>query len=334
MKYDDRTEQSAEWLRLAIALMSKHDAAFHPVTYAVWYEYVSGRNDALKREIDHLTLNGRKLDEEITCRMFDKHVAAMTTDRAQRVNDELQRMVATMFESATATDAKTSHYSDSLSNFGRELRPDAHGRLQAAVGSVMRDTTELQKTLDALKMRLVETRGEADQLRSELDRAREEVLLDGLTGLVNRRGFDECIAPLAASGDGVSLVLVDIDHFKKVNDSYGHVFGDRVLKAVADVLKSMVKVRDVVARYGGEEFAVLLPATPMAGARSVAEALRAQVERTRIRRLSPEESVGSVTVSAGVAEHRRGEDLGEFIQRVDKALYASKANGRNRVTSG
>jgi len=332
VNYEDPTEQSAEWLRLAIAQMSKHEAAFHPVTYAVWYEYVSGKNEALRRDIDHLTLNGRKLNEEITRRMFDKHVADLTQERAHRINGDLQRMLGAVAESTSATDSRTAKFSESLSAFGRELATEAVGSLSQTVGSVLQDTHALQQALDALKMRLVATRSEVDQLRDELDRVREEVLMDGLTGLLNRRGFDERIAALIASSDALSLVFIDIDHFKRINDTYGHVFGDRVLRAVAEVLKASVKGRDVVARYGGEEFAVLLPETSVEGARSVAQQLLEQIERTRIRRLSTAETIGAITVSAGVTMHRGGEAVPEFLQRADTALYASKAGGRNRVT--
>jgi diguanylate cyclase len=330
--YDDSPEKSAEWLRLAIAHMSKHEAAFHPLTYAVWYEYVSGGNDALRRDVDHLTMNGRKLNEEITRRMFDKHVAEITAEKAQRINGDLRRMLGAVEDSTTATDRQTTRFSERLTSFGQELAAGAGSRLSESVGSVLRDTRDLQQVLDGLKERLVATRGEADQLRSELDRVREQVLLDGLTGLVNRRGFDEKLAGLAVAEGSLCLVMLDVDHFKQINDSYGHVFGDRVLRAIGEVLKSAVKGRDVVARYGGEEFAVLLPETRVDGAHSVAEQLRSQVERTRIRRLSTEETIGSITVSAGVTAYRAGEDAAQFVQRADTALYASKAGGRNRVT--
>ncbi len=333
MKYEDPSEQTAEWLRLAIAHMSKHEAAFHPVTYAVWYEYVAGKNEALRRDIDHLTLNGRKLTEEITCRMFDKHVSDLTSEKAQRINSDLQRMLGTVAESTSTTDSQTAKFSATLSSFGRELAAEAAGSLRETVGLVLQDTQDLQKALDGLKMRLVATRGEVDQLRDELDRVREEVLLDGLTGLLNRRGFDERVAALVDTCKTLSLVFIDIDHFKKINDTYGHVFGDRVLRAVAEVFKATVKGRDVVARYGGEEFAALLPETQTDGARSVAQQLCEQVERTRIRRLSTAETIGAITVSAGVTQLRAGESIAEFVQRADTALYASKAGGRNRVTT-
>lgn len=333
MKYDDPTEKTSEWLRLAIAQMAKHEAAFHPVTYAVWYEYVSGRNESLQREIDHLTLNGRKLNEEITCRIFDKHVADLSLDKAERINGDLQRVLGSVAESTSHTDTQTARFSATLKSFGEELASDGSGTLRESVGQVLQDTRQLQQALDHLKTRLVATRSEVDQLRGELDRVREEVLLDGLTGLMNRRGFDERIGTLSDTCGNLSLVLVDIDHFKKVNDTYGHVFGDRVLRAVAEVLKATVKGRDVVARYGGEEFAALLPETAVDGARIVAQQLCEQVERTRIRRLSTAETIGAITISAGVTQWRAGESVAEFVQRADTALYASKAAGRNRVTT-
>jgi diguanylate cyclase len=126
--------------------------------------------------------------------------------------------------------------------------------------------------------------------------------------------------------------MIDIDHFKVLNDSFGHVFGDRVIRSVGELLKATVKGQDVVARYGGEEFALLLPETPLPGAQVVAERLRDAVARSRIRRLNSEETIGSITISAGVASYRPGESVATFIDRADAALYNSKTQGRNRVS--
>lgn len=110
------------------------------------------------------------------------------------------------------------------------------------------------------------------------------------------------------------------------------MFGDRVIRTIGELLKATVKGQDVVARYGGEEFALLLPETPLAGAKVVAERLREAVAQSRIRRLNSEETVGCITISAGLANYYSGEAVATFIDRADAALYASKAQGRNRVT--
>jgi diguanylate cyclase len=126
--------------------------------------------------------------------------------------------------------------------------------------------------------------------------------------------------------------MLDIDHFKKCNDTYGHLFGDKVIRRVAQVITKNVKGQDLPARIGGEEFAILLPDTPVAGALALAERIRMAVERGRIKRGDGAEAVGNITISLGVAEYAPGETLEAFILRADQALYASKAGGRNRVT--
>jgi len=159
---------------------------------------------------------------------------------------------------------------------------------------------------------------------------------DPLTGLSNRRQFELALASevdrVARAGEPALVLMIDIDHFKQVNDTYGHVFGDKVIRAVAQILKNNVRGRNLSARYGGEEFVVLLPDTPIEDARQIAEMIRSDVERVRIRRSSDNWAPANFSLSLGVASFRLGESAVDFVARADLALYASKNEGRNRVT--
>jgi diguanylate cyclase len=332
MKYSDSIEKSAEYLRMALPLMSKQAAGLHPVSYAVWYEYVAGRNAKLKARIDDAMKEGVLLDEEGTHSLFQEHIAELDHELAQRVSEGFQKVMADMSQSA-------SQAGDRANKFGRVLdKWSEDSAMGAAIGvdALREETRDMQGAVATLKSRLDESKREIEQLRQEVAKAREDALADGLTGLVNRRGFDialnEILSDRHADEAGPSLLIVDIDHFKKVNDNYGHLFGDKVIRAVAQILKDNVKGKDTAARYGGEEFVVLLPDTPLSGARFVAEKIRATVERCRIKRADNKETVANVTVSLGVACYDGKESGNEFVARSDAALYQSKNNGRNRVT--
>jgi diguanylate cyclase len=337
IKYPWGAEQAAEFLRLAIAHMARHEAPFHPLTYAVWFEYVAGCNDALRREIDHLTDNGRKLGDEVTRRLYYKHVADLDQKSAERIQGDLQRVLTQVSESTSEADGHVGGFGERMERLQSSLRDDMPAPdLRRTVDAVRRDSQQMRVALHSLHNKLSQTREEMDVLRTELTRVRTEAQTDSLTGLLNRRGLDERLAALSEAAcrraAPLSLVLADIDHFKRVNDNYGHVFGDRVIRMVGEALKAAVKGRDIVARFGGEEFAILLIDTPVIGARTAAEQMRDHVSRARIRRLSTEENVGNITVSLGVTAYRPGESIGDFIHRADTALYASKEAGRNRVT--
>jgi diguanylate cyclase (GGDEF)-like protein/PAS domain S-box-containing protein len=161
------------------------------------------------------------------------------------------------------------------------------------------------------------------------DRLRELATVDALTGAVNRRRFfelgDEEIARADRYGGALSLAMIDADHFKRINDTFGHAAGDEALVHIASTLRAGLRRSDTVGRYGGEELALLLPATELAGARLLVDALRAAVAS------SPREV--RVTVSAGVVERTPGESLASMLRRADAALYRAKADGRNCVRS-
>lgn len=167
-------------------------------------------------------------------------------------------------------------------------------------------------------------------------------LTDGLTGLWNRRAFDEALERewkrTTREGSQISLLLLDLDHFKEFNDQYGHQVGDDCLRAVATALFGAVRATDTVARYGGEEIAIILPSTDAAGAAEAAERVRASVESLRLTHLGNPEGSGWMTASIGAATAlaRYGGTMSMpagLLQAADNALYKAKHGGRNRVAT-
>ncbi len=172
-------------------------------------------------------------------------------------------------------------------------------------------------------------------MRDQLEDARREAMTDALTGIANRKMFDfvlrQCALDAMEIGEPLSLLMIDIDHFKQFNDTHGHHIGDQVLRLLAAVLKQSVKGQDTPARYGGEEFAVVLPQTTLANAVKLAEAIRVRVSRRSVINRATSQRLGSFTVSIGAAQFRPGEPLRLLVERADHALYAAKHAGRNRV---
>lgn len=237
------------------------------------------------------------------------------------------------------TGCETADFGATLNGWVSELTPGIRALVQGTgFDKVLDETQRIRGTLLELKGRREESNSQIEALRAEVSRARQEALSDMLTGLANRRAFDAALASLIASAEdgafdngGLSLIIAEIDHFQKVNDSYGHLFGDKVLRPVAQILRSNTKGQDVVARYGGEEFAVLLPNTALPGAVALADSLRAAVENGCIRRSGDATALGRVTLSLGVAAYCPSKGSVDFLRRTDEALYRAKREGRNRL---
>ncbi|WP_077035833.1 GGDEF domain-containing protein [Pelomonas sp. KK5] len=339
MKYLESKSRSAEHLRAALPLMTRQATALHPISYAVWYEFVSGGNPDLAREIEQLTHDGTTLDDACTRALFRRHVAEPDNEAARQLNDGLTRMLESIAASATQAGEDTARLDGSLSGWVDQLLAQAEEPSQAAAPAtqaellqqVVADTREIRQVMGSLQQQLDASQGEIQRLREEVQRARSEAFVDALTGLANRRAFEQ---RLEAAGSPCALVLGDIDFFKNINDSFGHAFGDQVLRAVAQTLQQACTGGDALAaRVGGEEFALLLPGLGLEQARMLADHLRQKVSLGRVRRGGQSESIARVTISLGVAERRPGESSGEFFERADRALYASKRDGRNRVTA-
>jgi diguanylate cyclase len=336
VKYEDSIERSTELLRMALPIMSRQGAALHPVSYAVWYEYVSKNNAALRRAIDERLERQGALDEASTQALFSQFVAEVDPATAQKLTDGFQRVLAGMAESAAAAGDQTARFGSSLSRLSAELGDTTFGG--GVIDQVLQDTQRMQASVQTLQQQLSASQQEIELLRDEVRRARHESLVDSLTGLANRRAFDQrlssCLAAADADPDAhaPALVMADIDHFKRINDTYGHGFGDQVLCAIAQVLRSTAGEPALAARTGGEEFSLLLPAMSAEEVAALAERVRATVAASRVRRKGANEVLERVTISLGVSRYRRGETTQTFIERADQALYESKKCGRDRVT--
>lgn len=190
------------------------------------------------------------------------------------------------------------------------------------------DTENMSKELDASRQRI-------SKLNSSLQEATAIGLRDQLTEIGNRRCFDlelaEALSTAKESRRPVSIIISDIDNFKKVNDAFGHQIGDEVLKYFAQLLKSSVRQQDTVTRFGGEEFAIILPDADVSVATSLAERIREQLNAKNLTIRKTAQEIGRITASFGVAEYQRGETAESLVSRADTSLYEAKKTGRNRV---
>jgi diguanylate cyclase len=229
-----------------------------------------------------------------------------------------------------------------FSNVLERARDDLHESLKAEqvriiISYLMIENDRMKARTANLQANLETSQRQIERLKNNLANAEAQGLSDPLTGLKNRRGFDVVLSSQVAAcrggGPPMSLILIDIDHFKSINDRYGHPAGDDVLRWFARILSGNVKGRDTVARYGGEEFAVILPATPLENASKVAAHIKAQLEQQVWQKPGAPNTLLRVTASFGVAELGDGEGTSGLVARADAKLYEAKAGGRNRVAA-
>jgi diguanylate cyclase len=236
----------------------------------------------------------------------------------------------------------TAGLTNGIERFGGDLKTivgAADNGSPEGVEALVRKLTSLglalQKDVEESRLELDATRKRLDQVSAELERSQAQARIDPLTGSVNRRGMEEIIgreiSRARRTQTPFSVAILDIDHFKRVNDEHGHGVGDQALVHLVKIIRAGLRDTDVVCRYGGEEFAVVLPGAKAQGAHYVIDRLRAMVENSRLPITS---GVLQICFSAGIAEMTGDEDQDALLKRADTALYAAKRAGRNRVHAG
>ena len=331
-------EELHSYVRLILPLMSKYYVPITPRNYTVWYEYVSGDNNELRKTIDAMLEKEEKFTEERNETLYQQFFAEKDEKQLTKLRQDLQKFLVTILSEISGMSGQTERYEAVVTKSVDKLSGNVSiHSIRKVVNEIIVETKKIGRFGKAIKKKLMETTEELETLQQEFERAKIEASVDFLTSVANRKAFDETLATTTSEanseGSDLCLLLIDIDHFKNFNDMHGHIVGDEVLKFVTKKLKEMVKGRDFLARFGGEEFAVILPRTSLPGAKTLAENIRAFFAQAKLKSTATSEKLGGITVSIGAACYRPGEPLEDFINRSDQALYLAKDTGRNCVAT-
>ncbi len=333
-----RGPQAFELAHRAVQDMERRGIWPTPLNFELWVHMLGEPEGELAREVERLSAAHETITEGVSEVLAAAYLPkARLDDQIRDTGDRLDRELASVTEAIKAAHESSEQYGQTLAGAGRELaertEPDGLGRL---VETLSNATREARHDTRSLEQRLEDSTAEVKRLKDNLEKVRRDATTDGLTGLANRKAFDEALTRVCAEARArrqpLALAVLDIDHFKTFNDNWGHQTGDQVLRFVASVIGRLAPAPRFAARYGGEEFAMIFPGERAQDVMKTLERIRKEVSSRALKRRSTGEDLGAITLSAGLAEFRAGEETISLIERADEALYASKRGGRNRVS--
>jgi diguanylate cyclase len=329
-------EKAAEYFRLTLAKLGELKWPVTAINYSLIYYYFSGESFALNEELDSLIARKTPLTSDLAEKLFSQYICHGSEAANEDLHAKMINTLTSVLGSFVDLSGRTVQSNSSLQRHLEKLKAASEPTEVFEIASeIVRETSTFINATQTFEESLRETTFEIDQLKDELDKVRQQAFNDPLTGLMNRRGFDisieESINNARENDSPMCLLLIDIDHFKNVNDTHGHLVGDKVLRGLSKLLVNQMRGNDFLSRYGGEEFAVILPSTPITGAHTVAENLRKSAQKLRLTHVKTGNKLTDITISTGVACYRNGETTDDFISRCDKALYRAKNLGRNKT---
>ncbi len=336
--YPEDTDKAAEFLRMALPLMSQHGAPVNPTNYAIWYEYVSGNNKELNVLLDKKISVKDAITQNFCQKLYSDHVLSGSPEKFEKVGSNLKNLVDKTLLEIKSTSEKAStcnnHFTDETNKLTNTKTAED---VRSVVYAIMNETKQLADLSQNLQLKLTETNDEVQRLRGELDTMKEAADTDALTGMLNRRAFDQIVHGIFQTKTHkpaeTYFVLIDLDRFKRINDAHGHLIGDKVLRYTATLLKQFVIKNDAAARYGGDKMAMLLLDTTITRVNQVAERICDALSKSRLQRKDNGKPIGQVTVSIGISKLRHEDDMDSFLHRAESALHLAKENGRNQVVA-
>lgn len=305
-----------------------------PRNYELFYEAYIGSNPALTRQVSALGAKASQEELDAIAEQYFAHNSNRIIESAHmRLATELDSLLTLLRQEQSSLETynrllgETYQHIGAKSHASVDLIRNAVALLTRATGDTM---AHGEKTVESVNQKSQEM----DAVRRELDEYKRIANTDSLTRLANRRAFDERLAALFNHPLGLAataLVLLDIDHFKKINDNFGHPVGDKILATVAGVVRANCPPETFVARTGGEEFAIICEGISHSDVNILCERLRLNLEATPFKNSRTGINYGPVTISLGFAMADDCEDANELYSRADTALYCAKYAGRNRT---
>ncbi len=310
-----------------------------PLNFEIWVHYLGAPEGPLGREVRRIIAASEPFTEATAELLAAEHLPrGRLTEEIRDAGQVLDRELSSVSDAISKAHRSQASFGQALDKVATSIETaSGDAGLKAIVSSLTSATRLVRRETETLEKHLDTSTREVARLREHLEQFRRDAMTDSLTSLANRKAFDEHLeaacAKADAEGEALTLAMLDIDHFKRFNDTWGHQTGDQVLRYVASVMGRVAKAPRLAARYGGEEFAMIFPKENIDQVHRALETIRKEIASRSLRRRSTDDELGAVTLSVGFAERRPDETASSLLERADTALYASKHAGRNCVTN-
>ena len=335
--FKDAPEKAKRIFMMLQELFEEQNINPHPLNYYIWYSYYKGDNPKFRQEMDRVLNDPFGYNDRIGKRLYEEYLEDQDNSDNQ-FDSAFKRLIGLMIQKMNLWSDRLEEHTKELDACATSLSGDPLNaeELKKLTHSVLSTANSMQQSTAEFQKELLESTKEVQDLRQQLIEARAEIMQDELTQVGNRKAFNNAIEELTTEAmqapQTLCLIMTDIDHFKRFNDTFGHLVGDSVLRYFANVMKKGKQENETICRYGGEEFAILLANSNLEAAMARAEAVRSGIESAQLKRTNSEQALGKITASFGISVYQGPRETVEsFIKRADDALYLAKDQGRNQV---
>jgi len=330
--FPEDTLLASRYVKLAIPLMIKNGVTPNPCNFALWYVYVANRDLELKSSVNQILEDKKEFSQEVSRDLFRKYIIKNEVNLQENLQESLKTILYELVNNVEKTQNGIDDYQRSLDEGLESISVDlSNTSLAGAIKLLIETTQAIKSNTNNFQNQLAEAENEIKELKQRLNQEEKNAYIDPLTQIGNRRAFDRRIIELFQKEDSnVTLIFADLDHFKKLNDNYGHQIGDKILQSIGKIMQEICSDSALAARYGGEEFILLLEDS-LEIACHLVESIQTSLSKLVLKKKNSGEIIGNITVSFGMAQRIKGEYPEELIERADKALYTAKTSGRNQI---
>jgi diguanylate cyclase len=332
----EAASNARRWATKALVEMENAGVLPTPPNFELWFTHVSGGNAQLSHQIELILRKHPVMTPAVSEALRASFAPRVDTDEVLDCADGIEQAGQAMVDDVASNAKLLREYGNTLSYWSREIRQHSTmDKLVQAVATLAAETAQASERNRVLEKQLSVSSAHVTRLKDSIADLKRETTTDLLTGLFNRKAFNvrlrRAVSEAKADGRPLSVLMIDVDHFKRVNDTYGHQTGDLVLRLIGRLLSDNVKGRDTSARYGGEEFAVLLVGTDLKGGSALGNLIRLSLDNKHLIKKRSTDEFGKITVSIGVAQFQQKDNAASLLDRADAAMYQAKHQGRNQV---